>query len=106
VRLLGEVVRRLATIRADEFNEASHFVQRARRSKPWHLVKRLLTDRTCALKVALLGMGAGKDGVALDASPQVGRAAKLDRPYPELLSLMGPIQVAEAACQVTREPSL
>ena len=96
----------LATFRADELHETSHIVPRSRRSKPWHLRKHEPTDRTCALKVALLGVGAGKDGIALHASPQVGRAAKLDRSHTELLSLMRAIQVAEAACQVTREPAL
>ena len=51
-------------------------------------------------------MGAGKDGIALDASPQVGRAAQLDRLGRELFSLPGLIEVAEAARQVPGQPSL
>jgi hypothetical protein len=96
--LLGEVLCCLATFRADELHETSHIVQRSRRSKPWHLRKHEPTDRTCALKVALLGVGAGKYGVALHASPQVGRAAKLDA----LLTRL----VARASVGPTRPPLL
>jgi hypothetical protein len=51
-------------------------------------------------------VGAGQDGVALDASPQVGRAAKLDRLSRELFSLAGLVEVTEAARQVSGKPSL
>jgi hypothetical protein len=61
----------------------------------------LPTNRTCALKVALLGIGAGKDGVALDPSAQMGGSAELDRPERELLGLAGTIEVAEGAGEVT-----
>jgi hypothetical protein len=98
-------VRRLAVVRADELHDTCHIVQRSPRSKPWHLRKCLPTHRAGALQVALLGVGAGKDGVALDASPQVGRAAELDRLGRERFSLLGLVEVAEAARQVTREPS-
>jgi hypothetical protein len=76
--LLGEVVGHLTTARVDELNEASHIVQRSLGSKPAYLRKRLATDRTCLIKVALLGVGAGKDGVTLDASPKVRGMAELD----------------------------
>ena len=71
-----------------------------------HLRKRLLTHRTCTLQIALLGVGAGKDGIALDASPQVGRVAEVDRLGRELFSLAGLVEVAEAARQVPGQPSL
>src|SRR5215211_5040252 len=90
--LPGELLCRLAPIRINQLHEASHIVQRARRSKPRHLRKRLPTDRTRALKVALLGVGAGKDGVALHACAQVRWVAELDRPDREPLSLTGTIQ--------------
>jgi hypothetical protein len=66
----------------------------------------LPTDRTCALKVALLGAGAAKDGVALHARPQMGRVTELDRLDREPLSLTWAIEVTEGACQVPREPAL
>ena len=70
-------------------------------AKPSHLFKSLPTHRACALKVALLGVGAGQDGVALDASAQMGGSAELDGPERELLSLAGAIEVAEGAGEVT-----
>jgi hypothetical protein len=96
----------LTTARADELHEASHIVQCSLRSKPAYLRERLPTDRTCALKVALLGVGAGEDGVTLDASPQVRGMAELDGLDRELLSLTGAIEVAEATCKVPCEPAL
>jgi hypothetical protein len=66
----------------------------------------LPTDRACLLKVALLGVGAGKDGVTLDASPQVRGMAELDRPERELLSLSRAIEVAEATRKVPGERAL
>jgi hypothetical protein len=51
-------------------------------------------------------VGAGKDGIALDPSPQVGGAAELDRLGRELLRLAGLVEVAEAARQVPGQPSL
>ena len=78
--ILNEVVGRLASVRANDFNETSDIVNGSLGSKSAHLLKRLPTDRTGALKVALLGMGAGQDGVALDASPEMRGPAELDRP--------------------------
>ena len=98
---MDESVGRLAPVHADDFNKASDLVKGSLGAKPTHLFKCLLTDRTCALKVALLGVGAGQDGVALDASPQMGGSAELDRPDGELLSLAGAIEVAKGACEVT-----
>ena len=89
VGILDEFGRRLAPARANDFNEASNLVKGSPGPKPTHLFKCLLTDRTRALKVALLGVGAGQDGVALDTSPQMGRSAELDRQDRELLSLAG-----------------
>ena len=99
--VLDEVVRRLACVGADDFYEASDIVKGSLGSKPAHLFKCLSTYRACALKVALLGVCAGEDGVALDASPQMGWSAELDRPDGELLSLAGAIEVAEGAGEVT-----
>jgi hypothetical protein len=99
--ILDEVVRRLAPIRANDFNETSDIVKGSLGSKPTHLLKRLPTDRTCALKVTLLGVGAGQDGAALDASPQMPGSAELDGPDRELLSLAGAIEVTEGAREVT-----
>jgi hypothetical protein len=96
----------LAPVRANDFNEASDIVKGSLGPKPTHLFKCPLTDRTCALKVALLGVGAGQDGVALDTSPQMGRSAELDRQDRELLSLTGAIEVAEAAGEVAGQSSL
>jgi hypothetical protein len=45
-------------------------------------------------------VGAGKHGVTLETSPQVGGMAELDRPGRELLSLTRAIQVAEATRKV------
>jgi hypothetical protein len=106
VGILDKFGRRLAPVHADDFNEASDIVKGSLGSKPTHLCKCLLTDRTCALKVALLGMGAGQDGVALDASPQMGWSTELDRPERELLSLAGAIEVAEGAGEVAGQSSL
>jgi hypothetical protein len=104
--LPGKVLGRLTVVRADELHEMCHIVQRSPRPKPWYLRQRLSTHRTCALQVALLGVGAGKERVALDASPQVGRAAELDRLGRELFSLVGLVEVTEAARQVPGQPSL
>src|SRR5215207_1851691 len=98
--ILNEVVGRLASVRANDFNETSDIVNGSLGSKSAHLLKRLPTDRTGALKVALLGMGAGQDGVALDASPEMRGSAELDRPDGELFSLAGAIEVAEGAGEV------
>jgi hypothetical protein len=106
VGILDEFGRRLAPVHADDFNEASDIVKGSLGPKPTHLFKCLLTDRTRALKVALLGVGAGQDGVALDTSPQVGWSAELDRPDRELLSLAGAIEVAEGAGEVAGQSSL
>ena len=103
---MEEVVGRLAPVHADDFNEASDLVNSSLGPKPTHLFKRLPTNRTCALKVALLGVGAGQDGVALDTSPQMGWSAELDRQDRELLSLAGAIEVAEGAGEVTGQSSL
>ena len=104
--ILDEVIGRLTPVRANDFNEASDIVKGSLGPKPTHLLKRLLTNRTGALKVALLGVGAGQDGVALDTSPQMGRSAELDRQDRELLSLAGAIEVAEGAGEVTSQSSL
>jgi hypothetical protein len=61
----------------------------------------LPTDRAGSLKVALLGVGAGENGVALDASPQMRGSAELDRSDGELLGLSRAIEVAEGAREVT-----
>ena len=90
----------------DDFNESSHIVKRSLGSKPRYLRKRFPTNRTCALKVALLGVGAGQDGGALDVSPQMGRPAELDRSDRELLSLAGAVEVTEGAGKVTGQSSL
>ena len=103
---LGEVVGRLAPVRTNDFNEASDIVNGSLGPKSAHLFKRLPTDRTGALKVALLGMGAGQDGVALDASPEMRGSAELDGPDRELLSLVGAIEVAEGAGEVAGKSSL
>jgi hypothetical protein len=99
--ILDEVVRRLACVRANDFNETGDIVKGSLGPKPAQLLKRLPTDRAGAIKVALLGVGAGEDGIALDASPQMGGSAELDRPDGELLSLAGAIEVAEGAREVT-----
>jgi hypothetical protein len=91
----------LAPIRTNDFNEASDIVKGSLGSKPTHLFKCFATDRACALKVALLGVGASQNGVALDASPQMRGSAELDGPDRELLSLAGAIEVAEGAREVT-----
>jgi hypothetical protein len=57
--VVGEVVCCLTPVRADDFDETSDIVKRPFGSKPAYLLKRLLTDRACTLKVALLGVGAG-----------------------------------------------
>ena len=97
----GEVVRRLACVRANDFNETSDIVKGSLGPKFAQLLKRLPTDRTGALKVALLGIGTGQDGVALDPRPQMRGSAELDRPERELLGLSGAIEVAEGAREVT-----
>ena len=99
--ILEEVVRRLACVRANDFNETSDIVKGSLGPKTAQLLERLPTDRAGSLKVALLGVGAGQDGVALDASPQMRGSAELDRPDGELLSLAGTIEVAEGAREVT-----
>jgi hypothetical protein len=104
--MLHEAIRRLAPVRANDFNETSDIVKGSRGSKPAHLLKRSLTDRTCALKVALLGVGAGQDGVALDASPEMRGSAELDRTDRELLGLVRAIEVAEGSREVTGQSSL
>ena len=104
--IVDESVGRLAPVHANDFDEASDIVKGSLRPKPTHLLKCSLTDRTRALKVALLGVGAGQDGVALDTSPQMGGSAELDRPECELLSLAGTIEVTEGAGEVTGESSL
>jgi hypothetical protein len=104
--ILDEVVCRLASVRANDVNETSDIVKGSLGSKPTHLYKCLPTDRTGALKVALLGIGAGEDGVTLDASPQMRGSAELDRSDRELLSLAGAIEVAEGAGEVTGQSSL
>jgi hypothetical protein len=106
VGILYEFGRRLAPVHADDFNEASDIVKGSLGPKPTHLLKCLLTDRTRALKVTLLGVGAGQDGVALDTSPQMGWSAELDRPDRELFSLAGAIEVAEGAGEVAGQSSL
>ena len=88
-------------MRANDFNETSDIVNRSLGSKPAHLLKHLPTDRACALKVTLLGVGAGQDCVALHTSPQMRGPAELDGPDRELLSLAGAIEVAEGAGEVT-----
>ena len=57
--MLDEVVRRLTPVRSKGFDETSDIVKGSLGSKPTHLFKCLPTDRACALKVALLGVGAG-----------------------------------------------
>jgi hypothetical protein len=57
--MLNEVVCRLAPVRANGFDETSDIVKGSLGSEPAHLFKCLLTDRACAFKVALLGVGAG-----------------------------------------------
>ena len=104
--MLDEVVCRLAPVRANNVNETSDVVKGSLGSKRTHLFKCHPTDRACALKVALLGVGAGEDGVALDPRPQVRGSAELDRPDRELLSLAGAIEVTEAACEVAGQSSL
>jgi hypothetical protein len=99
--ILDEVVRRLACVRANDFNETSDIVNGSLGPKFAQLLKRLPTDRAGALKVALLGVGAGEDGVTLDASPQMGGSAELDRSDGELLGLSRAIEVAEGAREVT-----
>jgi hypothetical protein len=99
--ILDEVVRRLACFRANDFNETSDIIRGSLGPKTTQLLKRLPADRAGSLKVALLGASAGQDGVALDASPQMGGSAELDRSDGELLSLSGAIEVAEAAREVT-----
>ena len=101
VGILDEVFRRLACVRANDFNETSDIIKGSLGPKPAQFLKRLPTDSAGTLKVALLGVGAGQDGVALDASSQMGRPAEFDRPHCELLSLAGAIEVAEGACEVT-----
>jgi hypothetical protein len=101
VGVLGEVVCRVASIHAHDFNEMSDIVKGSLGSKPTHLFKCLPTDCTCAFKVALLGMGAGQDGVALDPRPQMRGSAELDGVDRELLCLAGAIEVAEGAREVT-----
>jgi hypothetical protein len=98
---LDEVVRRLACVRANDFNETSDIIKGSLGPKTAQLLKRLPTHRAGSLKVALLGVGAGEDGIALDASPQMGGPAELDRPDGELLGLTGAIEVAEGAREVT-----
>ncbi len=99
--ILDEVVRRLACVRANDFNETSDIIKGSLGSKTAQLLKRLPTDRARSLKVALLGVGAGEDGVALDSSPQMGGSTVLDRSDGELLGLTGAIEVAEGAREVT-----
>jgi hypothetical protein len=106
VGILDEFGRRLTPVHADDFNEASDIVKGSLGLKPTHFFKCLLTDRTRALKVALLSVGAGQDGVALDTSPQMGWSAELDRPDRELLSLAGAIEVAKGAGEVAGQSSL
>ena len=104
--ILDEVVGRVAPVHADDFNEASDIVKGSLGPKPTHLFKCLPTDRACALKVALLGIGAGEDGVALDPRPQMRGSAELDRLERELLGLAGAIEVAEGAGEVAGQSSL
>jgi len=104
--ILDEVVRRLAPIRANDFNKTSNIVKGSPGAKPTDLYKCLPTDRAGALKVALLGVGAGEDGAALDTSPQMRGSAELDGPDRELLSLAGTIEVAEGAGKVAGQSSL
>lgn len=99
--ILDEVVRRVACVRANDFNETSDIIKGSLGPKTAQLLKRLPTDRAGSLKVALLGVGAGQDGVALDTSPHMGGSAELDRQDGELLSLAGAIEVAEGAREVT-----
>jgi hypothetical protein len=54
-----EGVCRLAPVRANDLNETSDIVKGSFGSKPTHRFKCSPTDRACALKVALLGIGAG-----------------------------------------------
>jgi hypothetical protein len=76
--ILDEVVRPRACVRANDFNETSDIIKGSLGPQTAQLLKRLPTDRAGSLEVALLGVGAGEDGVALDASPQVGGSAELD----------------------------
>ena len=99
--ILDEVVRRLACVRANDFNETSDIIKGSLGPQTAQLLKRLPADRAGSLKVALLGASAGEDGVALDASPQMGGSAELDRSDGELLGLCGAIEVAEGAREVT-----
>jgi hypothetical protein len=69
VGILDEFGRRLAPVHADDFNEPSYIVKGSLGPKLTHLFECLLTDCTRAFKVALLDVGAGQDGVALDTSP-------------------------------------
>ena len=104
--MIDEVVGRVAPVRANDFNETSDIVKGSLGSKPTHRFKCLPINRAGAVQVALLGVGAGEDGVALDPRPQMSRPAELDRPDRELLSLARAIEVPEGACQVTGQSSL
>jgi hypothetical protein len=104
--MLDEGVCRLALVRANDVNKTSDIVKGSFGSKPTHRFKCLPTHRACTLEVALLGISAGEDGVALDPRPQMRGLAELDRLDRELLGLMWAIEVAEGAGEVTGQSSL